>query len=50
MFDEGVEYCCCPHSEGVEPHTCPYAEEIHNDDTTLCKCCPACETECARDV
>lgn len=50
---EEQEYHHCGHEtedELVTPHSCPYAEEIHNDSSLNCTCCPSCERECAWDV
>jgi hypothetical protein len=38
-----------PGPDQIAPHTCPYQEEIHGDDR-LCRCTPAREHECARDI
>lgn len=40
----------CQTNPAIEPHTCPYLEDIHDDDKTLCTCCPECEQECAWDI
>ena len=36
--------------ETMEPHSCPYQEEINNDASETCYCCPECEQECAWDI
>ena len=35
----------------AEPiHICPYDSDIHDDDTSCCKCCSSCTSECANDI
>lgn len=42
--------CTCEAYESDELHPCPYAEDIDNDPTPCCTCCPHCESECAMDI
>jgi len=30
--------------------TCPFGEEIHDDYTTLCRCCETCVQNCCDDI
>lgn len=43
----------CQHCQ-AEPeesaHLCPYRADIYGDTISSCRCCPACTTECARDI
>ena len=39
----------CGHYAGDE-HTCPFREEMNDDTTTLCNCCPSCTHECAMGI
>lgn len=35
---------------GQPEHPCPFNLEVHNDDKTLCNCCPECQAECAKGI
>lgn len=46
-----VDLCpTCKSKPAEEPHVCPYKQDIDGDSTTLCRCCTACNNECASDV
>ena len=51
-WDCGWTKCYREGHEGQteEFHACPYDEDVNNDPTPACKCCQACEDECAGDV
>ena len=40
----------CMKNYAEDEHACPYKEEIDNDDTSLCNCCPNCTEECNNDI
>jgi len=46
----GRKKCKCGMNDIATPHTCPFKQEIHNDNSTLCTCCEACEHECLSDI
>jgi hypothetical protein len=33
-----------------ELHPCPYSEDVNNDPTPCCNCCPDCCRQCAEDI
>lgn len=39
----------CEHTQR-EPHTCPFAVDVHNDSTSKCTCCDACEDNCVQEI
>lgn len=45
-----VDLCECGKNPKAEPHVCPFKDDVHNDDFTLCTCCPDCEQECKDDI
>ena len=47
----GGRYSKCSHNAAAtkEDHTCPYGMEMY-DDTTPCKCCEECQTDCHYSV
>jgi len=41
----------CSNDKGTEQwHPCPFNEEIWNDSSDVCNCCPDCEYQCAMDI
>lgn len=48
--DEQPKCSKCKINPAQAPHTCPYAEDIHDDTTTTCDCCPSCVQECVWDI
>lgn len=45
------KYAICPHTKaGDKAHSCTYEAEIYNNQAKECRCCEACEKECARMV
>jgi hypothetical protein len=41
---------CSVNPANEDEHFCPWLQDIHDDTTTLCNCCPECTKECERDV
>ena len=40
----------CDNPAADEMHPCPFAEEIYDDASNVCQCCPDCTQECAWDI
>lgn len=43
----------CKHcGVAVEPdlHSCPFREDVGNDPSPYCNCCPDCAHQCAMDI
>ncbi len=49
-MEEIVDVCTCADHESDELHPCPYNEDINNDSTPCCTCCPYCEYQCCMDI
>lgn len=49
ITEELHESCTCDTYEWSK-HTCPHLEDIHDDHTLTCHCCPYCEQECFGDT
>lgn len=47
----GVPCQRCQSLQGTwELHSCPFAEEINDNYSESCNCCPDCEHECCMDI
>ena len=40
----------CSKNEASMIHSCPYAEEMADDYSENCNCCPDCTGECCMDI
>ena len=46
---ELLDRCTCDEIDW-EYHSCPYAEDINDDSSDSCNCCPFCESNCSNDI
>jgi len=44
-----MTHCTCDEYDWPE-EVCPFDEDVHNDPTSMCKCCPYHRGECRWDI